>query len=381
MATELKLRRGTAAEHATFTGAEGEVTYDTTNKRLRAHDGSTAGGIPVAKTSESGATFALVDGYLDWSVSGNVLTVAVKHSGGVDPAAATPVYVDFRSATAATGTITRRTLTAATSISINDTATLGTSNSTAFRLWAVLFDDGGTVRLGVINCLSGTNIYPLAAWGIASSTAEDNASDSAHVFYTGTAVSSKAYAVAGYATWESGLATAGTWSAGPTRAQLFGPGVPLPGQVIQEQITIDGASASGSTTIPADNTIPQSGEGNQFMTRDITPTSATNILDVYCVAVLGSNSGNIGGIGALFVDSVADAVSSTNGILGSSASTGLGGNFVLAHRKLAGGTSSTTYKFRAGTTSAATTYFNNWNGTASLGGTYTSRLGIKEIMA
>lgn len=52
MAREIKLRRGTATEHETFTGAEGEVTVDTTNKTLRVHDGVTPGGIPIAKKAE-----------------------------------------------------------------------------------------------------------------------------------------------------------------------------------------------------------------------------------------------------------------------------------------------------------------------------------------
>jgi len=54
---EVKLRRGTDTEHSGFTGAEGEVTVDTTNDTLRVHDGSTAGGIRLAKLSEvSGGT-------------------------------------------------------------------------------------------------------------------------------------------------------------------------------------------------------------------------------------------------------------------------------------------------------------------------------------
>ena len=48
MAKQLQLRKGTAAEHDTFTGANGEVTVDTTNKTLRVHDGSTVGGIRLA---------------------------------------------------------------------------------------------------------------------------------------------------------------------------------------------------------------------------------------------------------------------------------------------------------------------------------------------
>ena len=48
MAKQLQLRKGTAAEHSTFTGADGEVTVDTTNKTLRVHDGSTIGGTALA---------------------------------------------------------------------------------------------------------------------------------------------------------------------------------------------------------------------------------------------------------------------------------------------------------------------------------------------
>ena len=52
MAKVLQHRRGTAAEHSNFTGAAGEITFDTTDKRLVAHDGTTKGGIPMAKKSE-----------------------------------------------------------------------------------------------------------------------------------------------------------------------------------------------------------------------------------------------------------------------------------------------------------------------------------------
>jgi len=40
----VRLRHGTTAQHATFTGADGEVTFDTTKKCLVAHDGATPGG-------------------------------------------------------------------------------------------------------------------------------------------------------------------------------------------------------------------------------------------------------------------------------------------------------------------------------------------------
>ena len=44
MAIQIQLRSGTTTEHSTFTGAVGELTYDTEKKRLRVHDGSTVGG-------------------------------------------------------------------------------------------------------------------------------------------------------------------------------------------------------------------------------------------------------------------------------------------------------------------------------------------------
>ena len=49
MATQVQLRGGTTSEHSTFTGAVREVTVDTTKDTVVVHDGSTAGGIPLAK--------------------------------------------------------------------------------------------------------------------------------------------------------------------------------------------------------------------------------------------------------------------------------------------------------------------------------------------
>jgi hypothetical protein len=47
MPKQVRLRRGTTAQHATFTGAEGELTFDTSKKVLVVHDGVTAGGKPM----------------------------------------------------------------------------------------------------------------------------------------------------------------------------------------------------------------------------------------------------------------------------------------------------------------------------------------------
>jgi len=52
MATQVQIRRGTTAGHSSFTGAVAELTFDTDLKTVRAHDGSTAGGTVLAKSSD-----------------------------------------------------------------------------------------------------------------------------------------------------------------------------------------------------------------------------------------------------------------------------------------------------------------------------------------
>lgn len=70
MATQIQLRRGSTSQHASFTGAVGEVTVDTDKDTVVVHDGSLAGGYPMAGTSiaqtfskaQRGAVTALTDG-------------------------------------------------------------------------------------------------------------------------------------------------------------------------------------------------------------------------------------------------------------------------------------------------------------------------------
>ena len=53
MATQLQLRSGTTLQNDIFTGAPGELTYDTEKKNIRIHDGVTEGGMVVASQSTS----------------------------------------------------------------------------------------------------------------------------------------------------------------------------------------------------------------------------------------------------------------------------------------------------------------------------------------
>jgi hypothetical protein len=49
MSKQVRFRRGTTAQHSTFTGAEAELTVDTTKNQVVVHDGATAGGVPLLR--------------------------------------------------------------------------------------------------------------------------------------------------------------------------------------------------------------------------------------------------------------------------------------------------------------------------------------------
>lgn len=49
----LRPMRGTTEEQLIYTGFDGEITYDTTLKRLRTHDGITPGGHVVASGADT----------------------------------------------------------------------------------------------------------------------------------------------------------------------------------------------------------------------------------------------------------------------------------------------------------------------------------------
>lgn len=53
MGIGIQRRRGTTVEHNSFTGKNGEITVDTTKKVVVVHDGSTLGGVPMAREDHS----------------------------------------------------------------------------------------------------------------------------------------------------------------------------------------------------------------------------------------------------------------------------------------------------------------------------------------
>ncbi len=338
--------------------------------------------------------------------SGNQLIVSVvtRLSGGSPldnvPSSLNPITALIRSATESSGTPTRAEITTQPTLTIQQGSTMGVGNNTPFRLWAVLFNDSGTYRLGLINCLTtsantgfGRNadsIYPLGGSGIASAVFEGGSpsglADSAGVFYSNASITNKPYAVLGYLEWgfvagspsESGLVVAGNWARQPTRIQVFGQGVPLPGQRFNRQRTQPGAVITGSAAIPQDNSIPLISEGTQAYALTISPSSPANALEVSSVIFATQNTGGAGYIeAALFRDAVANAIAAVSEY---TSTDGTPQCLSLSACVLASEISSV--KVRFGNATGATTYVNAFSGgSQAFGGVASSFLQVEEIMA
>jgi hypothetical protein len=96
MATAIQRRRGNTAQHASFTGLAGEITIDTQKNTVVVHDGTTAGGYPLARADEvaalGGADITAViagSGLTGGSTSGNA-TISLNYenlAGNLVPSA------------------------------------------------------------------------------------------------------------------------------------------------------------------------------------------------------------------------------------------------------------------------------------------------------
>ncbi len=88
MPTQLQLRRGTTAQHSSFTGVVGEVTINTSKKTAVVHDGSTAGGLELLRADMSNVfssatpTFTSLNTSGDVSVGGNLTVTGTSTFNG-----------------------------------------------------------------------------------------------------------------------------------------------------------------------------------------------------------------------------------------------------------------------------------------------------------
>lgn len=162
---------------------------------------------------------------------------------------------------------------------------------------------------------------------------------------------------------------------GEITAAKFATGVG--GKVVQVVNVMDGAVGTGTTIMPADDTIPQNSEGDELFTLAITPTNSSNKLIIQAVVSMGASLATHCTI-ALFQDSTAGAIAvvSDYHTAGNSHC-----EHSLTHYMTAGTTSSTTFKIRGGGSNAGTYTFNGASASRHFGGVIASSITITEISA
>ena len=149
MASVLKLRRGTTAQNDSFTGQEGEVTYDTQRKELRLHDGSTAGGFVIQNATTSSG----VDGLQYYAANNTlVLTTPAGDSFQAEISLFSGDDVDIGNANTDTLTINSR-IDSNLVPAANVTYDLGTST----HRWKDLWLSGSTINLGTATITAAAN--------------------------------------------------------------------------------------------------------------------------------------------------------------------------------------------------------------------------------
>lgn len=142
-------------------------------------------------------------------------------------------------------------------------------------------------------------------------------------------------------------------------------------QIVSTQTSVVDTTANN---IAVDDSLPQSNEGKEFLSRTITPVSATSILNVRAVLMVASSSSSQI-VAALFQDAGADALSvSSQEVSGSNVMHQL----TLEYSKTSGTTNQITFKVNAGAT-AGTTTNNGAAGARLFGGAILSSLTVTEI--
>jgi hypothetical protein len=170
------------------------------------------------------AQFSLINGKIVESHTGNAATFAIKTLAGTDPSTSDPVSVIF-------GDGTQRYLTAALSVTQASGTNMGTVSGVSFRLWFALFDDAGTLRMASRNCADTSGGVSGFPGGGRASTVNNNTANQ-QTWCSGVVLSNAQFVIIGFADYDGGLTTAGTWATSPTRIQMFGPHMKTPGDTV-----------------------------------------------------------------------------------------------------------------------------------------------------
>lgn len=152
MSEQLQLRRGTAAQIATFTGAQGEVVIDMTNNRLVVQDGATAGGFPAAKLSDIavvGELTTLAQGANGSKIQCGTLEQELTALSGAS--VTSTIQIPNRAIVLAVAVYVVTAITGATSFNVDaTTASSGGSGTTSGQFGSNLGISAGSSNIGVI---------------------------------------------------------------------------------------------------------------------------------------------------------------------------------------------------------------------------------------
>jgi len=181
MAKLLRLRRGTTTQHSTFTGAEGEVTIDTTKDTLVVHDNATAGGRPLLREDVSNlGTGAITSTHI---ADGTIVDADINAS-----AAIAKTKISGTAITAAdTGTVTSTLIADGTIVNGDINASAGIAHTKLANITAgsVLMGNASAVPTATAITgdvtISSTGVTTISAGAVVTADIADSAVTSAKI--------------------------------------------------------------------------------------------------------------------------------------------------------------------------------------------------------
>ena len=308
---------------------------------------------------------------LTFAVGASAMTVALKSAAGADGSSTAPVSMSFRSATLSSAAINVRQVTAALSLVVSSGSTLGMTNGTDKWLFVYALDNSGTVELAISAKNYGKHF-------IGTSVAEGGAgaADSATAIYSTTARTSVPMRL--LAAVRSNQTTAGTWAAVPVESVTVEGDAWLNGRRMVQRATAT-RDTVGTTTfqIPGDDSKPQIGEGEEFLTLAFTPTNAASTLKISASCTAAHSVAGASLAMCLFKDAVADALDVGWATV---PTVQYAVPLDIDYEMDAGTTSAITFRIRLGADAAGTTTLNGASGTRRYGGASVLRITVEEIL-
>lgn len=171
------------------------------------------------------------------SVAASALTVALKTKAASDASSSDPIFISFRSATAATGTYVQRSVTGALSVVVSSGSTLGHASAKDEYVYIYAIDNAGTVELAV----SSSKIWDEGTRQTTTAEGGAGAADSKVLLYSSSARTDVGVRLLGRI--KSQQATAGTWATAISEISL----APFMTAAPKSEVCVSTGNGYGST--------------------------------------------------------------------------------------------------------------------------------------